>query len=114
MTNLKWETMMTERGNKAKRMRIDTDLMVQKIFPLENEDNLEGMLEDITKMTYNLERCEFNDNIELELDIVRNNNFYATVTLENDIEFNAFKRDLINSLEGWWDVIDEFIEWTEE
>ena len=105
--------MMVERGNKAKRMSIDTDLIVQKIFPFKDEDNLEGMLVDITRMTNNLERCDFDDDIELELDIVRDENFYATVTLANDIEAKAFKRDLMNSLEGWWDAVNEVIGWEE-
>lgn len=107
MTGLRWEMMVVERGNRAKKMNIDTDEMIQRLYPFRDEEDLDAMLVQIDTMMRNLEKVEFEDETELELDIVRDENFFATVCIENSEGFKEFKRDLMNSLDDWWMFINE-------
>lgn len=110
MTSLRWGMWIKEGGNRVKWMNIDTDEMVQKLYPYIDVDDLDGMLVQIDTMMRNLDKLEFEDETELELDIVRDGNFYATVSIENAEGFKEFKRDLMNSLESWWDFINEILD----
>lgn len=112
MTGLRWKMMVAERGNREKKMNIDTDAMIQRLYPFKNEDDLDRMLVELTKMQRGAEFLKWypSDEGTMDITIWTDSNAYATVTIDDEEAFKEFKRDLINSFESWYEFIDEMNE----
>lgn len=116
MTKLRWGMWIEERGKRVKWMNIDTDEMVQRLYPFIDVDDLDGMLVELSKMQRGAEFLEWypSDEGTMDITIWTDSNAYATVTIDDEEAFKEFKRDLINSFEAWWDFINEILDEDEE